>query len=299
VTNANGEYYFRNFTGALVDPNTADEFGIVPEFFDINGNNVRDPNEPAGILPFTDYTIALNAPANFGAGPLAPYYATRLNSVALQRDSNGDAVSYTDKVSATNFPMTTLTTGDFGDNDHTYDFGFALQPPTLVTPTPSTPPPGTPGCGVTMDKVVQPPFAMPGDTVTWIIRVNNPCSTPVTNFTVTDDIPAGLIIQSTDPSTGVTISGQKVTFTVGSIGAGQTIELKVITTVDRNIKLPFSITNLAQGSTGVTAQATLVSVGSLPATGEEPWWRLPLLAVGGAALLGAALYGFTRLRRAR
>jgi uncharacterized repeat protein (TIGR01451 family) len=298
VTNANGEYYFRNYTGALTDPDKTDEFGIVPGFLDINGSGTQDPNEPGGILAFTDYTIALNDPANYGGGPLTKYYATSLKSVPAQRDSDGEAVSYTQNVSVTNFPMTNLRTGDFGDNDHTYDFGFALQPPTQVTPTPSTPPPGTPGCGLTMDKVVQPPFAMPGDTVTWIIRVHNPCSTPVTNFIVTDDIPAGLIIKSTDPA-GATINGQKVTFTVGSIGAGQTIELKVITTVDKNIKLPFSITNLAVGSTGQTAEATLVSVSSLPATGEEPWWRLPLLVVGGAALLGAALYGFTRLRRAR
>jgi uncharacterized repeat protein (TIGR01451 family) len=298
VTNANGEYYFRNYTGALVDPNPNDEFGIVPEFLDIDQDGVQDPNEPGGILAFTDYTIALNNPANYGGGPLTQYYATVLKSVPLQRDSDGEAVSYVQNVSATNFPMTNLRTGDFGDNNHTYDFGFALQPPTLVTPTPVTPPPGTPGCGLNMDKVVEPPFAMPGDKVTWIIRVHNPCSTPVTNFIVTDDIPAGLIIDHTDPA-GATINGQTVTFTVGSIGAGQTIELKVITTVDRNLKPPFSIRNLAVGSTGQSAEATLVSVSNLPSTGEEPWWRLPLLAIGGAALLGAALYGFTRLRRAR
>jgi uncharacterized repeat protein (TIGR01451 family) len=299
VTNANGEYYFRNYTGALVDPNPADEFGIVPEFLDIDGDRVQDPNEPGGILAFTDYTVALSDPANYGGGPLTPYYATRLKSVPLQRDSDGEAVSYTDPVSATNFPMTTLTTGDFGDNNHTYDFGFALQPPTQVTPLPPTSVPGAPGCGLNMDKVVEPPFAMPGDTVTWIIRVHNPCSAPVTNFIVTDDIPAGLTILSTDPSTGVTINGQKVTFTVGSIGAGQTIELKIVVRVNKNIGLPFSVTNLAQASTGQTAQATLVSVSNLPATGEEPWWRLPLLVIGGAAALGAAVFGFMRLRRAR
>ncbi len=88
-----------------------------------------------GLNPNSQYTIQipLNQPA------LATYTLTQNDSVPEDmRDSDGVAIGGAATV--------TVTTGDAGDNDHTYDFGFYLgnppppppPPPPVPTTTPST-----------------------------------------------------------------------------------------------------------------------------------------------------------------
>ncbi|MBZ0275956.1 MAG: hypothetical protein K8I60_07425, partial [Anaerolineae bacterium] len=133
TTDAAGEYYF-NETNVFnaADPRT---------WLDVNSDGVREANEPAGILGNTTYEVRLDDAANFGGGPLTPYYATTYNNDLDMRDSNGIVLDYNALVTTTNYPRYTLTTDEYGMNNHTYDFGFALIPP--VTP----PPPITPGGG--------------------------------------------------------------------------------------------------------------------------------------------------------
>jgi uncharacterized repeat protein (TIGR01451 family) len=282
TTDPNGEYYFNEATVFdPADPRTWD---------DIDGDGTRDLNEPAGIMPFTDYQIRLDDPANYGVGgPLELYFITPNNTVLDMRDSDGTNPRPAVVVDTTNFSRVTLTTGDFGENDHTFDFGFALQPPPPRTPTPP-PPDGGDDCGPTVSKSVNPAFAQPGATVTWTIVISNPCSTPLTNVTASDTLPDELEIISASASAGtVNVSGQDVSFSQGTMPPNSSTTITIVTRVRPGTPVPFTITNVAFVG-GQSASATLVSAEALPPTGTSPAavLRLPLLAFGaGIALMGA------------
>jgi len=281
TTNAEGEYIFNEATVFNAgDPRT---------WLDINGDGVRNPIEPAGIMPLTDYTIRLDSAANYGGGPLTPYFATPNNSVLDLRDSDGAVPNFAVQVSPANAPEIALTTGLAGENDHTYDFGFSLQ---AVTPTPplQTPPAGTPPPGVEVVKSAAPPFAGPGDTVTWTITVTGTGAVPTTNLVVSDTLPGELIYVSHSTSTGsVSVSGQTVTWTIPVVNPGAVLTLTITTRIRSDVAVPFSITNVASG-----ASASVLSVSKLPATGESFWsFVQPLVIMLGIALVA----GFVVIRR--
>src|SRR5262249_6586308 len=75
VTNAQGEYIFSaaNVFNAG-DPRT---------WLDIDGDGIKDANEPAGILADTEYSVRLDNAADYTGGPLTNYYATTLNAAAM------------------------------------------------------------------------------------------------------------------------------------------------------------------------------------------------------------------------
>lgn len=150
TTNADGEYYFNATT---IDAYRAAN-GLplnVPgvTFFDINNDGVWNPNEPRGIMPDTRYSIRLDDPANYTGAPSLPleeYFATVPNAPGggadSRRDSDGIVPDFDTRVSVANVPVINLRTGYFGANNHTYDFGFALEQ-VQITPTPPEPtPPG-------------------------------------------------------------------------------------------------------------------------------------------------------------
>jgi hypothetical protein len=145
TTDPNGEYYF-NESNVFVGPQgVINGVPIVAQafinFWDTNFNGTREIHEPIGIMPNAVYEVRLDNAANYGGGPLTPYFITPANTTPyndlndIARDSDGRNGSPTLRVSAANFPQVRLTTGDFGDNNHTYDFGFSRQTTTL-TPTP-------------------------------------------------------------------------------------------------------------------------------------------------------------------
>lgn len=287
TTNADGEYYFNEsnvFFAGLVAPTP----GI--NYRDINGNSVRDDFEPAGLMPNTVYEVRLDDPANYGGGPLTDYYATLVNTVTRgdgnddSRDSDGIAPSPRVLVSATNFPVARLTTRLYGDNDHTYDFGFSRLPPPQITPTV----PVTPPSGLTISKEPEPPFAQPGQEVNWTIRVTNTGSTVMTNVVVEDRLPDELEILSVPPN--ATVSGQLVRITFDVIQPGQTVTAVIRTRVRPGVGVPFVIVNTATILGGPSTSAQLVSVERLPETGETPLIRWLILAAGGLAVLGAGVF---------
>jgi uncharacterized repeat protein (TIGR01451 family) len=246
---------------------------------------------------------------NYGAGGiLEQYFATTLNQGGVpsdMRDSDGLNPSPQTRVDTTNFPRALVNTGEFGENDHTWDFGFSL----IVPPQQQTPQPGggdddegTP-VSASITKSVNPPFAMPGDTVTWTITVTNPNNFPLTNVSVTDNMPSEVEIRSVSASSGnVSFSGQTVTFTQGTMAAGASATINVVTRVRPNVNVPFTISNgatLTSAEVGpLFASAELVSAGELPGTGESPWsrWRIPIFALAGGVIV---LAGYWLLRRAR
>lgn len=168
-----------------------------------------------------------------------------------------------------------------------------------IAPVATPIPPAGPGGIIIADpfitKTVSPPFALPGQSVTFTVTVTNPSTVAATNVVVNDPIPNELEILSASATGGSTnVSGQNVTLTIPTLSPGATVTLTIQTRVRPGVATPFSITNVASLNNGKTASATLLSVASLPATGETPWWRDWLMALAALAIGGGLLY---RLRK--
>jgi uncharacterized repeat protein (TIGR01451 family) len=302
TTDAQGEYYFNEsdvFTGVLGGP--------IPgvNFYDINGDGQRQPNEPAGVMPNTAYEVRLDDPANYNGGPLTPFYATLLNADPLRdtngdmRDSDGKVPAPLQKVSTGNIPVHALTTGDFGDNNHTYDFGFVRTIPPTPTPPSAVQTSVRQSGSLTLEKNVDKPFAGPGDTVTWTITVTNPTSAAVPNVVVEDTLPPELaIISAKAPKGTVQVSGQTVRLTISQLDPGESVTLTIVTKVRSDAPASFVVNNEARVSPGgITASAQVLGVTELPSTGETPWWRLPALALGAVGIAALLILGLRFLRR--
>lgn len=249
ITDAAGEYIFSEATISAYLGATPPTANI--HFWDINGNGTRQPNEPFGILPFTTYEVRIEDPANF-AGPLLNYYATIPNAQAVLRDSNGIVPDPAALAGPANVPMTRLTTNGFGANNHTFDFGFSLVPPPSVVPPPIPPGVLPPGTGpstrgrLVINKQVTPPFAQPGQNVTWNITVSNIGAGTANNIVINDTMPNQLEIISTSATFGtVTQTGQSISFSIPSLGPGSSATATIVTRVRANVSVPFSISNAA------------------------------------------------------
>jgi uncharacterized repeat protein (TIGR01451 family) len=185
-----------------------------------------------------------------------------------------------------------------------------VRPPGDPAPPDPPAPPGQPAAFVApalqivdpfITKSVNPPFAVPGEQVTWTITISNPGSIPVTNVQMQDTMPAEVAIHSVSASAGsVSFSGQTVSFSIDSLAPGASVTITVNTRVRDNAALPFILTNNActtsnENPQARCAQATLVSAGTLPATGISPWsaWRMPIFA----AVFGLLLAGGWLIRR--
>lgn len=153
---------------------------------------------------------------------------------------------------------------------------------------------GTPPSPVRLDpaivKLVDPAFALPGEDVNWTIVVTNPHSVPINNVSFTDNFPSQLeiISASADNNVGsLVVTGNSVTYSIVVINPGQSVRVSVLTRIRPGTPVPFIITNTVSltGAYVGSASATVLSVGSLPATGFEPAWRKPLLISAGVIVL--------------
>ena len=164
-----------------------------------------------------------------------------------------------------------------------------------------------PGIGVfnpTIVKQVNPPFAQPGDTLTWTILVINPHDQAITDVTVYDTLPDVLALLSTSTTNGtVTVNGQLVTLSIPTLNALETVTLTIRTRISPDSQ-EVEIRNLADLSmpnsgTIQSAEAIVLKVEELPATGEVPLhWvimrgLLVMLSVGG--IIGLTMRTMYRL----
>ena len=242
----------------------------------------------------TDYVIRLDNPADYApGGPLFEWFLTGDNEGPNQRDSDASTVN--------NFPQISLTTGNPGDNNHTYDFGFS-QTPTNNDDDDDTGETDDDGGGssgefavsdnLELDKSVDQPFGQPGDVVTWTIRVRHTSGDAIPSVTVTDTLQGGLEIVGTSSTAGnVSVSGQTVTVTISPLEPGQTVTITIQTRIGDSDTLIFDNTAFADG---LSDTARLVIAGELVRTGETPWWRTPLIIVMG---MGMVTVGYTIRRR--
>jgi len=275
TTAADGTYIFSNDTGT--------------------SGNGRAYNINA-LLFNTDYQVVIplthptNVPLLVGLVPTIPN-ATAAPGASDINDSDGI-------VTGNDFG-TTFRTGLAGFNNHTYDFGFS--PPPLATETPiggtpgvggpGQPPPGGPLISKSVDRTI----VQPGDTVTWTVTITNPSNLSLPNVGFIDTLPNDLEVLSATASAGtVSVNGQRVTFAIDPLPPNATVTVSVRTRVRPTVRPPFLIVNLAaltgpySGSASAriaSDQATLLSVGALPATGEPPWWRFPLAIIAGGAFI--------------
>lgn len=105
-----------------------------------------------------------------------------------------------------------------------------------------------------------PPTAVAGEQVTWTVTVTNDGPSDAQAVTVTDDIDGRLaLVSATSEADGVTCTGTtQVVCTVGTLPAGDSVVIEVVTTVASSVPDGTSIPNLA------VAQSTTID----PATDE-------------------------------
>jgi uncharacterized repeat protein (TIGR01451 family) len=131
----------------------------------------------------------------------------------------------------------------------------------------------TPGVTVTTDA--NPPFALPGDAVTYTFTVTNPNAVPTTNIIVVDSIPVeSEILSVTSTSGAAIINGQAVIFQKDVMQPNESVMVAVQTRIRPQTPVPFFITNQAcvEGSGRVCASVNVLSIRVLPTTGEAPLW---------------------------
>lgn len=261
----------------------------------------NESNVPGGLTIDVAYRIRLDNPADYApGGPLEGWNLTIRNAGSNIHDNDGRMFN--------GFPTIDMNTGDFGENDHTHDFGFFIGPTPTNTGTPGTPgtpgvpgTPGTPPPNVSIfSKRVEPPFVQPGDEASWILMVTNPTGAPINDVRVTDTIPAPLVIVSASATAGsVTINGRQVVFEIDQLAPGQTVTITIVTRLPANADSTFVFENSASFNSreyNLQAAARLVRAGELVSAGETPWWRTGLLLiVFGWGVLAALLV----LRRRR
>ncbi|HID27012.1 MAG TPA: DUF11 domain-containing protein, partial [Methanosarcinales archaeon] len=199
TTDANGHYYF----GGLNNTNMA------------GGNPLK---------PLTDYQIRIDL-ADVNLGNRVPTVQNVNANNDDIHDSDGD-----NAVLNAGFSTISYTTGNYGENDHTLDFGF------------------TQVVDINLIKTVSNATPNVGDTVTFTITVSNEGPSDATGVDVEDTVPAGYSnitsISNAGVLTGSTINWSNLSIANGtstvltfnaSVGAtGPYVNIASVTAQDQN-----------------------------------------------------------------
>ncbi len=313
--------------------------GITWTGYDADGNTFADPVlTGTGIVGDwdADYvsraTIIRNSPTNYEmwySGGLLSMddgigYATSTDGINWTRHAGNPIFHFTDtgypgfdwRSDRSYCPMVVLIGGEYvmwyagRSPGGQYTIGVTHAVPPVPAPPPQAPPPAptdTPAPVIQLDdpfitKSADPPFTLPGETVTFTFTITNPNDTAMNNVRAVDTIPGELEIISATTSHGtVTVSGQDVIVEIPSLGPHETAAVTIETRVRDDVGTPFAILNEAciTSPALLCAQAGVISVEELPVTGESPWsrWRLPILMLILAGLSLAVGYLGAALRR--
>jgi hypothetical protein len=130
-----GESSLANVTVSLYQITGTTATFITKTLTDVKGEYYfRDANVPSKILTNTQYEVRLDNPQDFLKGG-------SLYQLQLTVANQGTPINNSKGIMVQKVPVIALTTGDAGDNDHTFDFGFFLPDTTwgigTATPTPT------------------------------------------------------------------------------------------------------------------------------------------------------------------
>ena len=121
-------------------------------------------------------------------------------------------------------------------------------------------------------KTAAPPFAIPGEAVTFTFVVTNPGASPAVNIQAVDPLPPQVEILSVATTAGTTsVNGQNVTAAIPVLQPGQSATITIQTRIRSSVAAPFIITNevCLTAPVAVCDSASVISVSTLPATGES------------------------------
>jgi uncharacterized repeat protein (TIGR01451 family) len=145
-------------------------------------------------------------------------------------------------------------------------------------------------------------LGLPGEQVIWVITVNNPGPAVGSDLIVTDTLRDELRIEHAEADQGeVAISEQTVVFTVPVLKPGDTVQMRVLTTIQRS---PANGVLLNQallavkgpgGAVARNASAELFVPDGLPATGYPPAEDLPGQGEPSAVVIGLGAFGVVAL----
>lgn len=152
------------------------------------------------------------------------------------------------------------------------------------------PPTGAqPGARVSFDPSITlagvlPPgsLGLPGEPITWVITVTNTGTVSGTKVVITDSLPGELRIDRAEADLGnAAITGQQVEFAIPVLNPGQSVEMRIYTTVLRSPADGIVLNQAslaASGPGGPVARKAVAEVfvpTSLPATGYPPAEDMP------------------------
>ena len=116
-------------------------------------------------------------------------------------------------------------------------------------------------------------LGLPGDSAVWTITVTNVGDVGAADVVVTDTLPAALGITSVTTTKGtVSISGQTVTVDIGTLAPGETVVIRIETTILSSPADDMLVNTAMVSGSGVqrSATASLGVVSGLPDTGYPP-----------------------------
>jgi uncharacterized repeat protein (TIGR01451 family) len=134
-------------------------------------------------------------------------------------------------------------------------------------------------------KTAYPPFALPGELVTFTFTINNPGAVPANDIIAIDPMPTEVeILSATAPSGNVTVSGQQVSYQKDILQPGESVTVTIETRIRASVSVPFIITNeacmpAANQPAPRCSSANVLSISVLPQTGQTPQWALLLQRV--------------------
>ncbi len=143
-----------------------------------------------------------------------------------------------------------------------------------------------------------------GEQIAWQITLINRGGVTGQNVVVSDTLVPELRIDGAETSKGsFAINGQTVTFNIGTVDPGETVTMRIFTTVVRNPNAPFinnEACTTASNANTLCARGQIGSPSTLPATGYEdvpaapnPW----VLAIVGLLCTLSAVVAYMRRRR--
>lgn len=141
-------------------------------------------------------------------------------------------------------------------------------------------------------KASQPPFAAPGESITYTIGVINPTSRTVTGLTVFDTMPESVTIDNAVVTQGtgqISVDGQNIRYQQASLAAGGRVTL-TITGQLRADALGSQIANRACLTTSTItrprcAVAGFIRANALPATGEGSPLQWTVIGIAAALIV--------------